>query len=604
MPKKSASDPIKKIRARLVKVPKKPGVYRWLNKKGDVLYVGKAKSLRDRMRSYMNEEKEKNPWKRSLRERIADFDMTLTQSELEALILETNLIKELRPKYNVLMKDDKNYVYVYVTDEEYPQIVTVRQILAVPRECRASLRGPFVSARKLKETLDMLHDVFRWRACKKAVSGRLLRASPVAGERLAASTPCLSYQIGQCNGLCIGRISKEEYQERIEKVMRFLKGDHKEVIKHLEELMQQAAKEKKFERAAKLRNILERLRNEEAQVVSDTSRENADIIGLAIHGDRAQVVLLRERNGRVIEELSYILVGKFDSSVFALTQFIQQYYSDCPDIPNVILVGEDIEDVDVIVEWLSRSSDSTIAAGSRRFSNRCYGGVSICIPSRGKKAKLLKMATFNAQQKVEQQYSKWEAEEKNIKSALRELKNVLGLSRIPSRIECYDISHLGGTETVGSMVVFKSGKSATDEYRSFTIRTLKEGEIDDYAALKEVLQRRLKYLSDETYREQYDGKKKKPDDSLMSKPSLLVIDGGKGQLSTATSVLQALQLDLPVIALAKRVEDVFVPDEPLPVAFKKDSQALFLLMRLRDEAHRRAHSHHEKRHTKSTIPKS
>lgn len=543
-------DHLRHVRRRVATVPRTCGVYRWLNEKGEVLYIGKAKRLRDRMRGYVAPKIEKSitVWKKSLREKIRDFDITLTQSELEAIVLETNLIKELRPKYNVLMKDDKNYVYVCVTlGEEYPRLEVVRRM----GDRSAKYFGPFVKARETNERLDMLHELWGWRACGKK-----------------RDKPCLEYQIGKCNGLCVGKISKKEYRERIEKVMRFLKGDHREAIARLGELMNQSAVQKKFERAARFRDILERLQQQEKQVVSDTSRENLDTIGMAVYKDNVQVVLLRERNGRLIEELSFVLTGKCETRSSALEQFLEQYYSEAPDVPEEIIIGEALDDISLWERWLGR--------------------VRIFVPVRGKKKKLLHMAEFNAAEKLKQQFASFEREKTERKSALQELKNILKLKKSPRRIEGYDISHLGGTETVGSMVVFKSGKPASGEYRSFTIRMLQSGDIDDYAALKEVLERRLKYLLDKTYR----------DPSLTNKPDLLVIDGGKGQLQMAVRALKEYALDIPVIALAKRHEEVFRPDEPLPVSFDRDSPAVFLLMRLRDEAHRRAHQHHEKRHTR------
>ena len=556
-------DHLRHLRSRLANVPHVCGVYRWIDENGDILYVGKAKDLRSRLRSYLSaKEKPASPWKRSLQEKIRNFETTLTRSELEALILETNLIKELRPKYNVLMKDDKNYLYVHVsTDEDYPSISTMRKITGT----RGKYFGPFIKAWEVKEMLEILHELWGWRACGK----------------IGKDHPCLEYQIGKCNGLCIGQISSEEYRSRLDKIMRFLRGDHREAMTRLGECMQAAAIQKQFERAARYRDILGRLKTKEKQIVSDTSRDNFDVIGMAVYKDKVQVVLLRERNGRLIGELGFVLTGKFDTPSSAMEQFMEQYYSDAPDIPDEIVIGEEMENVSLLEKWLRK--------------------VRIHVSERGKKRKLLKMAEFNAAEKLKQQCASFEREKKECTSALQELKDVLKLQRRPRRIEGYDISHLGGTETVGSMVVFKSGKPANDEYRSFIIRTMKRGVIDDYAALKEVLQRRLKYLSDNRYREEWDGKKKKPDASLMSIPDLLVVDGGKGQLSTAARVLKELQIDIPVIALAKREEEVFRLDNPLPVPFSSDSPAVFLLMRLSNESHRRAHQHQEKRHRRHTI---
>ncbi len=686
---------LEELRKRITKAPTDAGVYRWLNAKGDVLYIGKAKNLKNRLKSYVQKEPDKalGPWKLSLIKHIVDFDITVTQNELEALILETNLIKEVKPKYNVLMKDDKNYVYVRITKDVYPVLSVVRQV----EEDDARYFGPYLSAYNIKRTLNTLHDVFRFRSCALATDA-LNRDKPP--ERA-----CLEYQIGQCNGLCVGDITQKQYIEGIEAVMRFLKGDHADAVVTLKDMMEDAANNNKFEKAAKLRDTLVYIESLDIpQVVSDTSRENTDAIGIALQNGKAQVVVLRERNGRLVEERSIALAGEADNIGAVLAELLPQYYSVETDIPDLILIQEEIEDKAILEAWLVQIREKS---------------VEIRAPERGKKSKLLALAESNAAQKVSQQFAKWEAAAQNISTALKELREVLGSENTFKRIEGYDISHLGGTETVGSMVVLKNGKPANKEYRSFTIRTVKEGEIDDYKALKEMLGRRLKYIEkhDESisiYRlkkkerdlwakeqkhrlevpkdwreeviiiskgeadlltldarkstkekmiygtlklhatdrdlqhaaldmlEKKAGKhewyvqcnvsddlasihglspsvKPIPDDfkpnkeavlhrrsttedfSLKSVPDLLVIDGGKGQLSTVVEVLKDLKLDIPVIGLAKREEEVFLPGESLPVDLPNDSQASFLLQRLRNEAHRFANSHREKCIAKGMI---
>jgi excinuclease ABC subunit C len=681
------------LRKRVAKAPTEPGVYRWLNAKGDVLYIGKAKNLRNRLRSYLQLSlpaealAKAGPWKLSLIKHITDFDVTITTTELEALILETNLIKEAKPKYNVLMKDDKNYVYVRITKNEFPVLSVVRQM----EEDDARYFGPYLSSYHIKRTLNTLHEVFKFRSCTIATDALNKSKNP---ERA-----CLEYQIGQCNGLCVGDITKKQYNEGIESVMRFLKGNHKDAVIALKEMMETAAVDKKYEKAGKLRDTLIYIESlDQQQVVSDTSRENTDAIGIALQSGKAQVVVLRERNGRLVEERSLALAGEADNIGAVIAELLPQYYSVETDIPDLILIQEDIEDRNILEAWLAQIREKQ---------------VEIRAPERGKKSKLLALAENNAKQKVSQQFAKWEAAAQNIETALSELKNALQIDGDLKRIEGYDISHLGGTETVGSMVVIKNGKPANKEYRSFTIRTVIEGEIDDYKALKEVLGRRLKYLqkNDETIimrklkkkeRESWsetqenrlavpknwkdevqiiskgavdlltlDARKSskekvlygnvemhakdrelqhaaldilekeigklewyiqlnisddlssihglspsikpipdkfKPskaavlhrrstteDVSLKSTPDLLVIDGGKGQLSTVVEVLKDLKLEIPVIGLAKREEEVFLPGESFPIDLPNNSQASFLLQRLRDEAHRFANSHREKR---------
>ncbi|PIR54193.1 hypothetical protein COU75_02050 [Candidatus Peregrinibacteria bacterium CG10_big_fil_rev_8_21_14_0_10_42_8] len=686
------------IRKRVLKAPSEPGVYRWLNVKGDILYVGKAKNLRNRMKSYVQKEIDKNlgPWKISLIKNIADFDVTITTSELEALILETNLIKEVQPKYNVLMKDGKNYVYVRIgIHEEYPSISIVRKI----ENDKAKYFGPYLTAYNIKRTLDMLDEIFRYRACNASIEALNRNKKP--------HTACLEFQIGKCNGLCVGDVSQKQYRESIEEVIRFLKGDYATAVLSLKDMMATAATEKKFEKAGKLRDTLKYIASlSEQQTVSDTSGDDTDAIGIAIHNGKVQVVVLHERNGRVIDERSFSVVGASDSIGEALSQLIPQLYSAAPEIPDLIVIPEEPDDREILEEWLTKM----------RGKN-----VELRAAERGKKSKLLALAQSNATQKISQQFAKWEAASKNIADALGDLKDILSLPDIPKRIEGYDISHLGGTETVGSMVVMKNGKSANKDYRSFTLRTIKTGEIDDYKALKEVLRRRLHYLQKDdgtlalqklkkkereewvesskdrlaipkNWKEEvwkickdntelitldlrksvkdpalygqiiihtkddallhsaldliekeagkkewylcveknehtdvfalhglmeavkgmpdyfkvqkkhvYHRRKTSTDVSLNATPDLLVIDGGKGQLSAVKSVLDEMKMTIPVIGLAKREEEVFLPGNSLPENLPKDSEASFLLQRLRNEAHRFANSHREKRIAKGLI---
>ena len=638
MPKKKKSkakkkeDPLKKLRARVARASQKPGVYRWLDKNGNILYIGKAKNLRNRMKSYTQKEPDKSlgPWKLSLIKKIADVDVTITATELEALILETNLIKEHKPKYNVLMKDDKNYVYVSIsTQKSYPDVSIVRRM----ENDGSKYFGPFLSARDTKRTLEMLHELFPFQACKRSID--TLNRDPNAECK-----PCIEEQIGRCCGLCTGKLSKDEYKSRIDEVIRFFKGTRDHVTKKLQELMQEAAEKKKFERAAKLRDTLNYIETlNEQQIVSDTSGENIDAVGVALQKDRAQVVVLQERNGRLIGELSFALAGQADTTKEILEQFLPQYYSEVTDIPDLILVGEPIDSIETIETWL--------CTDTRHKTQDTRKKIQILMPERGKKSKLLIMAEENAKEKVKQQLAKWESEAAQVEDSLTELKELLDLKEKPKRIECYDISHHGGTETVGSMVVFEDGKAKNKDYRSFTIRTMRKGEVDDYKALKEILSRRLRHLKKDKKKEfegesialekndkvyviidkahegsylergfitvrkipkelakkvakkevvmLFDCKKHKPDSSLTSVPDLLVLDGGKGQLSTGTEVLKKMNLDIPIISIAKREEEIYAPGNNLPLPLRKGGEAQFLIMRMRDEAHRFANWHREKR---------
>lgn len=774
MPKKKQAikaDPLKEIKSRVSKSPTKPGIYRWMGKNDEVLYIGKAKNLKNRLKSYVQKDPDitLGPWKLALIQKITDVDWTITETELEALILETNLIKELKPKYNVLMKDDKSYVYVKINVQDpYPAVEVVRHSQMGEEDSGKKPRyfGPFLSSGHIKRTLEMLHDVYGFRACKRSLevlnkqshhtaslSTRPCssRANEHEAKRSAnesrdeqglargecALKPCLDSQIGRCNGLCKDDVTQDDYQNRIENVMRFFRGDRKGVLERLKEKMQQAAEKKLFEDAAKLRDTLEYIQSlEEQQVVSDTSGANTDVFGVAMLSEKAHVVVLRERDGRVVGERSYALAGQADTVGEVLAQFIPQYYTSTGDIPDNLICAEEPEERETLEQWINEK---------RKTNKR----ITIHVPERGKKSKLLKMAEENAEEKIKQHLAKWEAATQKVEDALTELKKKLDLKEKPKRIECYDISHHGGTETVGSMSVFVNGKAKNEHYRSFTIRTMKKGVIDDYKALKEVLMRRLRYLVEDLKEEErawknqgvtigkarkneqetmkefmendeedfsledFDyrdyivarldgnviafgrllshaknemeikslwvhpaqrskrigtlivrkllekarkakqkkvyvriftkmegyyanigfrhvhnlppvlGKKvekirkehpgvqgmtmvyifanHKDDASLKSTPDLLVLDGGKGQLSAGVEVLKSMKLEIPIIGLAKREEEVFVPGNPNPLSFKKDSEGLFLLMRLRDEAHRFANWQRERRAKKGLM---
>lgn len=752
MPKKAhkKADHLALLRKRIAKAPTDPGVYRWLDEDGDVLYVGKAKNLRNRLKSYVEKTMAKTmgPWKIALMERARDFSYTITNTELEALILETNLIKENKPKYNVLMKDDKNYVYVRVAiQESFPSVEIVRRMA----DDKAKYFGPYTSAFDVRETLTMLRKIFPFRNCKmsieaaekneqraaKSPSPKSQVLIPIIVTHRDRPTPCLDHHIHQCSAPCIGTVTPEEYRaQSIDGVINFLKGDYRAVHELLVTRMKELAAAKKFEQAAKFRDVLTRVQAmQEKQLVSDTSGEDADIIAVASGRGRTQAILLAERDGKVIAEKDFPLLGAAESASDALAHFLTQYYSQTTDIPPVIAIGEELPEHALLERWLTKVRGAA---------------VELRIAQRGKKSKLLLLAERNALEKMRAQETKWEVQAENTALALKELAELLALKIPPKRIEGYDISHLGGLETVGSMAVAKDGKSASDLYRSFTIRTMKEGEIDDYKALKEVLRRRMLHLTQNLKQEEQVWKEqgitfgkarnneaetikkimhdeperlslerlkvkdflvareknaiiafarllthgrnevemksvwvrsdhrhkrlgnfiirklleqakrtklkkiyiriyqkmeeyysqlgfrpakvlppilgreiraihkknfniqgltmvyifaehRQNDLSLEARPDLLVIDGGKGQLGAALEILKEAKLAIPVISLAKREEEVFVPGSTEPVIFPKDSQAKFLLMRLRDEAHRFANRHREKRVRKRMI---
>lgn len=707
------------IRTHVAVAPLKPGVYRWKNELGETVYVGKAKNLRNRLKSYVQPAADANlgPWKRSMLRSIASFECTITRTELEALILETNLIKEIRPKYNVLMKDDKNYVYIRISREPFPEVSVLRKM----HKDGAYYFGPFVSSYETKRMLELVHTVYPFITSRETVT-TLNKIVKNGGDSTVPlfQIPPLPVQIGKHCALGTPFYTQSQYVTAIDALKQFLRGHRQAVILQLEADMKQAAQNRKFEKAVTLRDCLQYMRSlEEKQLVSDTTGENTDYIGIAVLHGYSQVVLMKEREGRLIAEQSFAFVGQPEDELEVLLSFITQYYSDNADIPAVLVLPYELPDQIVLQQWLTDARGTNVA---------------VQVPERGKKVQLLELATANAEQKVKQQEASWEAEKRATEAALTQLQELLHLPTIPKRIEGYDISHLGGTETVGSMVVTKNGKAANDLYRSFTIKRLVEGQIDDYASLAETLERRLRYLVDGvqmhierlerdgitirkalkkhgdlikelsslpaentnvSYKDcfialqaeaiigivqlcSHDGiqelkllffadavpqstqvvlvefalrtvKKgkvycavapaytdlltevggriinsapktlvvppthipmsvamsvQKPDASLAARPDLLVIDGGKGQLSAVVKVLNALELSIPVIGLAKREEEVFIPNQSYSLEIPKDSPALFLLTRLRNEAHRFANYQRERRgikHYKQSV---
>ncbi len=462
------------IRRRIADAPTSPGVYRWLDSEGNVLYIGKAKNVRNRLKSYVSEGSKRSAWTEIMVRQIADFSTIVVKSELEALMLEANLIKEYKPKYNIMLKDDKGYSYVRMSlSEPFPRVELVRRM----QDDDAKYFGPFLSSRDVRKTLDMLDDILHYRACEPSIAACNARKQQSSSQ----SSPCLDYQIGKCCGLCIGEISQEEYLRRIREVERFFRGNLSHVENIADEHMRAAAADKKFEKAARMRDVLRFIAQlKEKQIVSDTSGEDADIVAVAIRQGKTQVVLLKLRDGRVIEQLGFPLLGCAESASEALGQFLPQYYSHTQDIPPTLFLSDRPDALVALEQWLRE---------------RRGAGVKVCVPERGRKSKLLEMAERNANEQVTQQFAAWEAETKRVQSALSELASLLSLPGNPRRIEAYDISHMSGSETVGSMVVFENGKPKRDHYRSFNMKTVTHGKIDDYASLRETLRRRLKYLT-------------------------------------------------------------------------------------------------------------
>ena len=539
------------LESTLAGLPTKPGVYLFHGDDGDVLYVGKAKSLRSRVRSYFQRGGDGRPGMGQLAERVAEVEVIVTGTEAEALHLEQNLIKRHRPPFNIRLRDDKSFPYIAVTvEDEYPRVMFTRE-----RHRRGVVYfGPYANAKKVRETLDVLNRVFRFRPCEGPKPGR------------HSGIPCLDYHIDRCRAPCVAAISPEEYRTIVDDVVRFLSGDTQPIVRQLEREMREAAGEERFEDAARYRNRLAAVRHlAERQAADRRTVGTVDVIGLAVEGDRAAVQVFPLRDGKLIDRYRFHLenVGGQDVQT-VLEAFCLEYYGSAPSIPPEIDVPREVGDVGPLAEFLS----------ARRGSR-----VDVRSPARGEKRRLLALAAQNAELALASEAAQSEQRRLRRVQALEELRETLNLESLPIRIECFDISTIQGEQTVGSMVVFEDASPKKALYRKFAVRGI-DGQ-DDFASMAQVISRRFA---------------RRHDDAFGTLPNLVVVDGGKGQLSAAVEALH--EHDLPrvaVIALAKREEEVFVPGRPDPVALERDSAGLQLLQRIRDEAHRFALGYHRQR---------
>lgn len=556
--------------------PQKPGVY-IIRSEGEVIYVGKSGSLKDRVRSYFNSGKPDSVKTKNLRDEADEVDYIVTDSEVEALILEENLIKEYRPKYNVLLKDNKRYPYIKITDEKFPQLEVSRK----RGDGSGELFGPYIDSGAMRKTLDTIEKIFPVRDCSW---------KPEDGYR----RPCLRYHIDLCPAPCAGKADRDEYMESIEKIRGLLKGKIGEIADQLKEMMEIASKDKDFEKAAEWRDKLEALKKiTRDQNVRLSDELDRDFIALSIEeksgengGAPGTIQVFFIRAGRITGQDSFDLEFPSEEETPAiLSGFIKKFYSNRRVIPAEIYVEEMPEDLSVIKKWLSESR---------------AGKVEIKVPERGQKKKILDMASRNARYGRSKARGVGTGRKKSAPDrGVEEIQEVLGLPSPPHRIEGYDVSNISGTDSVGSMVVFEGGRSTNRKYRRFRIR--EEDGPDDYLMLQEVLRRRFQHGLD-AGNEETDGE---TDESFSKFPDLILIDGGKGQLSAATTVLESLSMDnIPVIGLAKEYEEVYRPGEPTPVEFSRDSEGLKLLQRIRDEAHRFAVDYHRRLRQKRTVRSS
>lgn len=538
------------IEAQLKELPRQPGVYLMKDETGMIIYVGKAKSLRSRVRSYFR--KNDQTYKtRMLVKYIDDFDYIITDTEVEAFILEANMIKKHQPKFNIRLKDDKTYPYIKVTKNvDFPRVFKTR----IVKNDGAEYFGPFADVDAIYKTLDVIKDIFKLRSCKKELD------ADNPEER-----PCLNYHIDKCLGPCIGAVSREDYHELIDQVCLFLSGRQQELKKQVREKMEEAADERNFEKAARFRDALEAFEKlSESQKVMTDKNIDQDVVAL-VQGeeDNACAQLLLVRNGRLIGQEYFILQGtEEESSAETMASFLQQYYEQAAGIPDELLLNTEINYQNLLAERLADIKGKK---------------VSIQYPQKGDKKKMLEMAERNAEQNLKKEDIRSKYETKRTSGAVEKLREILELENDPYHIEGFDISNIQGTDSVASMVVFKNGRPSKQDYRRFKIKTV-EGP-DDFSSMKEVVERRYARLLRE-------------DREL---PDLILIDGGKGQLNAAYEILEHLGIeDLPIIGLAKKEEEIFRPGESEPITLPHHTPTLQLLQRVRDEAHRFAVNYHRK----------
>ena len=539
-----------KIQEQLKLLPTNPGVYLMKNEQAKIIYVGKAINLKNRVKSYFQSSKNHSPKVKSMVEKICDFEYIITANEIEALILECNLIKKYRPKYNISLRDDKTYPYIKVTlNEDYPTVSITRKIL----KDGAKYFGPYTSAGAVHEVLNLLKKLFQIRSCRQMNTKR----------------PCLEFHIKRCLAPCTGRVAKSEYREMIKSLCLFLEGRNEVVLKELTNRMQIAAENFQFELAAKLRDQVLAIEKISAKQNIIIGSSDQDIIGLARKADEACIQIFFIRSGKMIGRDHFLLNGTEDETDSALLNaFLEQYYNKATFIPKEILLPVEIENEEILSAWLSQKKN---------------GKVSFGLPQRGVKKEMVLMANDNAVVVLEEQMIKNSAGLEQTVGAMKDLGRYLRMEKELKRIECFDISHIQGSETVASMVVFSNGAPDKQEYRRYKLKSV-EGKPDDFKSMQEVVGRR--------YRQS---------DGIM--PDLIIIDGGKGQLNSALEIIRALgHYQIPVVGLAKQFEYVFLEGQSEPVILPPNSKALYLIQRIRDEAHRFAITYHRKlRHKRNLV---
>ena len=555
-------------------LPIKPGCYIMKNAAGTIIYVGKAINLKNRVRSYFHADASHDNKTRRLVRDITHIEWIVVGSELEALILEMNLIKRHRPKYNIRLKDDKRYPYIKVHwNEAFPHVTVTRMM----SEDGGRYFGPYTSAWAVYQTLDVLRRIFPYLTCDREITGLDKRS-------------CLYHDIKLCSAPCVGVIDQASYRQMISDLMEFLAGHSDEIITRLQADMTNAAEELRFEKAAALRDRLRAVQSivERQKVVFSSDYLDSDVLAMARSDGEACVQIFFIRGGKLIGREYFILEGTEETTdAQVMTQFVQQFYAEAATIPDQMMLPHQIEEAQIVSQWLR-----TKRGGKK---------VKMLVPKSGQPQELVQMASENAAETLQALRSQWQADTHKQELALAELQSALGLKQPPNRMECYDVSHTQGVATVGAMVVFEQGVPAKKMYRKFNIDSTSIGAPDDFASMEEMLTRRFKRWQAATESAGQVGSK--PDESFSFLPDLIIIDGGKGQLSRAVKVLEQYGLyeRVPVVGLAKREEEIFFPYRSEPLLLPRHSQGLYLVQRIRDEAHRYGITAHRARRTRQGM---
>lgn len=554
------------IQEELKKLPGKPGVYLMHDEKDAIIYVGKAISLKNRVRQYFQSSRNKGAKIEQMVTHISRFEYIVTDSELEALVLECNLIKEHRPKYNTMLMDDKTYPFIKVTvNEPFPRVMMARRM----KKDKAKYFGPYTSAGAVKDTIELIRKLYHIRSCNRSLP------KDIGKER-----PCLNYHIHQCYAPCQGYISREEYRKSIDEVVRFLNGNYDPILKELEEKMLDASENLEFEKAIEYRELLASVQKiAQKQKITDTAGDDRDIIAMASEGEDAVVQVFFIRGGRLIgRDHFYLKIAENDTKSEILSSFIKQFYAGTPYIPAELMLPEEIEDQEIIEEWLTTRREHKVR---------------LRIPKKGTKEKLVELAQKNAQMVLKNDKERLKREEGRTIGAVKELEKILGLTGI-IRMEAYDISNTNGFDSVGSMVVYEHGKPKRNDYRKFKIKSVQGP--DDYASMNEVLTRRFEHGLRERQDENEAG-------GFQTFPDLIMMDGGRGQVNIALEVLEKLNLHIPVCGMVKddnhRTRGLYFNNVELPI--DRNSECFRLITRIQDEAHRFAITFHRQLRSKGQV---